>query len=130
LRTLGFHAHGFQKGPDRRKGKDIDIALTTDMLGNAFNYNYDVAVLISGAARASRRPNKPRMTRTQAAIAARALLRAGLELHDIAAYLRAHPRAVCQCLSLRSLRIASKVCEAYMQGSTSDKSQEEATAPF
>ena len=38
------------------------------------------------------------MTRTQAIAAARALLGAGLTLHDVAAYLRAHPRAVAAVL--------------------------------
>jgi hypothetical protein len=34
------------------------------------------------------------MTRAQAIAAARALLGAGLTLYDVAAYLRAHPRAI------------------------------------
>jgi hypothetical protein len=34
------------------------------------------------------------MTRAQAILAARALLGAGLTLQDVAAFLRAHPRAV------------------------------------
>jgi hypothetical protein len=39
------------------------------------------------------------MTRAQAIIAADTLLRSGLTLRDIAAFLRAHPRAVLALLS-------------------------------
>ena len=38
------------------------------------------------------------MSRAQAIAAARALLRSGLTLRDVAAYLRAHPRAVAALL--------------------------------
>ena len=38
------------------------------------------------------------MTRAQATLAARALQRAGLTVNDIAAFLRAHPRAVAALL--------------------------------
>lgn len=39
------------------------------------------------------------MTRQQAIATARALLSAGLTVQDVAAYLRAHPRAVAALLS-------------------------------
>jgi hypothetical protein len=40
------------------------------------------------------------VTRVQAILAARTLLRAGLTMTDIAAFLRAHPRAVAALLML------------------------------
>ena len=39
------------------------------------------------------------MTRPQAVLAARTLLRSGLTLVDVAAYLRCHPRAVAALLA-------------------------------
>lgn len=49
LWKLGFHAEVFknQKG---RPAKGVDLALAKDFLSNAFNHNYDVAVLFAGDA--------------------------------------------------------------------------------
>jgi uncharacterized LabA/DUF88 family protein len=47
---LGFSSEVFKKSTKSAKAKGIDIALTKDMLSNAFLNNYDVAVLITGDA--------------------------------------------------------------------------------
>ncbi len=47
LRTLGFNPHVFKK-KTKDKSKGVDIALSKDLLVNAFHNNYDVAVLIAG----------------------------------------------------------------------------------
>jgi uncharacterized LabA/DUF88 family protein len=47
LRTLGFNPHVFKK-KTKDKSKSVDIALSKDLLVNAFYNNYDVAVLIAG----------------------------------------------------------------------------------
>jgi uncharacterized LabA/DUF88 family protein len=46
---LGFHPEVFRK-IRQRKTKGVDIALTKDMLSNAFLDNYDLAVLVAGDA--------------------------------------------------------------------------------
>jgi len=46
LRRYRFEAHLFQRRNKREKG--VDIALTKEMLINAFNDNYDLALLIAG----------------------------------------------------------------------------------
>lgn len=46
LRELGFSPQIFKKS--REKAKGVDIALSKDLLVNAFFDNYDVAVLIAG----------------------------------------------------------------------------------
>ena len=48
LRNLGFSPEVFKKKKKEEKAKGVDIALTKDMLTNAFLNNYDVAVLIAG----------------------------------------------------------------------------------
>jgi uncharacterized LabA/DUF88 family protein len=48
LRDLGFAPQVFRKKKKEEKAKGVDIALTKDMLTNAFFNNYDVAVLIAG----------------------------------------------------------------------------------
>ena len=48
LRELGFTPQVFRKKKKEEKAKGVDIALTKDMLTNAFFNNYDVAVLIAG----------------------------------------------------------------------------------
>lgn len=48
LWTLGFNPEVFKKSRREQKAKGVDIALTKDMLGNAFRDNYDVAVLVAG----------------------------------------------------------------------------------
>lgn len=46
LRELGFSPQVFKKSRD--KGKGVDIALSKDLLVNAFHNSYDVAVLVAG----------------------------------------------------------------------------------
>jgi uncharacterized LabA/DUF88 family protein len=46
LRNMGFNPHVFKKTRDKAKG--VDIALSKDLLVNAFFDNYDVAVLVAG----------------------------------------------------------------------------------
>jgi len=48
LWQLGFQPEVFKKDADRKRTKAVDIALTTDFLWNAFQDNYDVAVLFAG----------------------------------------------------------------------------------
>jgi len=50
LWRLGFNVEVFKKGRKGEKAKGVDIALTKDMLSNAFLNNYDVAVVITGDA--------------------------------------------------------------------------------
>jgi uncharacterized LabA/DUF88 family protein len=45
---IGFQPVVFKKPKNRLATKGVDIALTTDLLGNAYRDNYDVAVLIAG----------------------------------------------------------------------------------
>src|SRR5215217_9628708 len=45
---IGFQPVVFKKPKNRRATKGVDIALTTDLLSNAYRENYDVAVLIAG----------------------------------------------------------------------------------
>lgn len=47
LRNNGFEPKLFKKDKDKSE-KGVDIALTKEMLVNAFNQNFDVAVLIAG----------------------------------------------------------------------------------
>lgn len=46
----GFSAEVFKKTNKQQKAKGVDIALTKDLLSNAFLDNYDVAVVLSGDA--------------------------------------------------------------------------------
>ena len=46
LRLQGTDAHLFKRHGDQEK--EVDIALTKEMLINAFNDNYDLAVLVAG----------------------------------------------------------------------------------
>lgn len=48
LHELGFTPQVFKKLDKNKKSKGVDIALATDMLGNAYNDNFDVAVLVAG----------------------------------------------------------------------------------
>lgn len=48
LWSLGFQPEVFKKAKLQDKAKGIDVALTKDMLSNAFRNNFDVAVLIAG----------------------------------------------------------------------------------
>ena len=48
LWNIGFHPVIFRKAKNRSATKGVDIALTTDLLSNAYRNNYDVAVLIAG----------------------------------------------------------------------------------
>lgn len=50
LWKLGFTAEVFRKHRKGVKAKGVDIALTKDLLSNAFMDNYDVAVVITGDA--------------------------------------------------------------------------------
>jgi uncharacterized LabA/DUF88 family protein len=43
--------HVFRRESKERKSKGVDITLTKDLLVNAFQDNYDVAVLIAGDGR-------------------------------------------------------------------------------
>jgi uncharacterized LabA/DUF88 family protein len=45
---IGFQPEVFKRPSGERKAKGVDIALTKDMLSNAFQDNYDVAVLVAG----------------------------------------------------------------------------------
>ena len=48
LHEMGFAPQVFKKTDKNKKTKGVDIALATDMLSNAYNDNYDVAVLVAG----------------------------------------------------------------------------------
>lgn len=48
LWKLGFQPEIFKRDAQTRRSKGVDIALTTDFLWNAFQDNYDVAVLFAG----------------------------------------------------------------------------------
>ena len=48
LRVLGFQPEVFKKARRDTKAKGVDVALTKDLLGNAFRDNYDVALLFAG----------------------------------------------------------------------------------
>ncbi len=48
LHEMGFTPQVFKKTDRNKKSKGVDISLTTDMLSNAFNNNFDVAVLVAG----------------------------------------------------------------------------------
>ena len=48
LWTIGFQPEVFKKPRKQYKTKGVDIALTTDLLGNAYRDNYDAAVLVAG----------------------------------------------------------------------------------
>ena len=48
LWELKFQPETFKKRKQREKAKGVDIALTKDLMFNAFRGNYDVAVLITG----------------------------------------------------------------------------------
>lgn len=50
LWNLGFTAEVFKKTRKQEKEKGVDIALTKDLLSNAFLNNYNVAVIMSGDA--------------------------------------------------------------------------------
>jgi uncharacterized LabA/DUF88 family protein len=45
---IGFQPVIFKKPKNRSATKGVDIALTTDLLSNAYRDNYDAAVLIAG----------------------------------------------------------------------------------
>jgi uncharacterized LabA/DUF88 family protein len=48
LWNMGFQPEVFKKLRRQDKTKGVDIALTTDLLGNAYRDNYDAAVLVAG----------------------------------------------------------------------------------
>lgn len=48
IHEAGFSPKVFKKDNKDRSTKGVDISLATDMLGNAYNNNYDVAVLVAG----------------------------------------------------------------------------------
>ena len=48
LHEMGFAPQVFKKSDKSKKSKGVDIALATDMLSNAYNDNFDVAVLVAG----------------------------------------------------------------------------------
>jgi NYN domain len=48
LWKLGFHPEVFKRDSGTKRSKGVDIALAKDFLCNAFNDNYDVAVLFAG----------------------------------------------------------------------------------
>ena len=48
LWRMGFHPEVFKKAKRQDKAKGVDVALTKDLLSNAFLDNYDVAVLYAG----------------------------------------------------------------------------------
>ncbi len=50
LWTIGFSAQVFKKLRRQSKAKGVDIALTKDLLSNAFLDNYDIAVVLTGDA--------------------------------------------------------------------------------
>lgn len=48
LRDLDFQPEVFKKARRSTKAKGVDVALTKDLLSNAFRDNYDIAVLFAG----------------------------------------------------------------------------------
>ena len=48
LWNLGFQPEVFKRNKPGQKAKGVDIALTKDMLSNAFLGNYDTAILVAG----------------------------------------------------------------------------------
>jgi len=48
LWNLSFQPEVFKKSEQRDRTKGVDIALATDLLGNAYRDNYDAAVLVAG----------------------------------------------------------------------------------
>ena len=48
LWQIGFQPRVFKKKKGQNKAKGVDIALTTDMLSNAYHDNYEAAVLYAG----------------------------------------------------------------------------------
>ena len=48
LWDIGFQPEVFKKPRKRDRTKGVDIALATDLLGNAYRDNYDAAVLVAG----------------------------------------------------------------------------------
>ncbi len=48
LWEIGFQPEVFKKSKTRDTTKGVDIALATDLLGNAYRDNYDAAVLVAG----------------------------------------------------------------------------------
>ena len=48
LRLLGFQPNVFKRAANQKKSKGVDVTLTKDLLVNAFQNNYDVAVLMAG----------------------------------------------------------------------------------
>jgi uncharacterized LabA/DUF88 family protein len=48
LWSIGFQPEVFKKPRNRDRTKGVDIALATDLLGNAYRDNYDAAVLVAG----------------------------------------------------------------------------------
>jgi uncharacterized LabA/DUF88 family protein len=48
LWDIGFQPEVFKKPKRQDRTKGVDIALATDLLGNAYRDNYDAAVLIAG----------------------------------------------------------------------------------
>jgi len=48
LWEIGFQPEVFKRLRNRDRAKGVDIALATDLLGNAHRDNYDAAVLLAG----------------------------------------------------------------------------------
>ena len=48
LRAIGFQPLVFKRPANQKKSKGVDVTLTKDLLVNAFNDNYDVAVIVAG----------------------------------------------------------------------------------
>jgi hypothetical protein len=48
LHEIGFAPQVFKKADKNKKSKGVDIALATDFLSNAYNDNFEVAVLVAG----------------------------------------------------------------------------------
>src|SRR6266571_87203 len=48
LHEMSFAPQVFKKSDKNKKSKGVDIALATDMLSNAYQDNFDVAVLVAG----------------------------------------------------------------------------------
>jgi uncharacterized LabA/DUF88 family protein len=48
LWDIGFQPEVFKKPKQQDRTKGVDIALATDLLGNAYRDNYDAAVLVAG----------------------------------------------------------------------------------
>lgn len=48
LHEMGFAPQVFKKTDRNKKSKGVDIALATDLLSNAYNDNFEVAVLVAG----------------------------------------------------------------------------------